>query len=178
MIRKGKVMKKKITAVLAASMIIVSAASCGSQPAATTTTAATSAAPEEKISFTAKEVTEAVLAEIPIASAFEKNKDTLSDFFYDLDVDAVEDSSYYICASGAYPDEIAVFVMKDESAAKAAKSAVEKRLKEQSDTYETYTPDEFYKLEGAVVAQKGSCVYYLVTSDNSKAEEIVKTFIK
>lgn len=170
-------MKKKIFAVLAAAMIVCSAASCGNQPAATTTAAeAPAAAPE--LTASAAKVTDAVLSAVPIASAFEKSKDTLVDFFYDLDIEKVTDSSYYICASGAYPDEIAVFVMTDEDAAKAAKSAVEKRLKEQSDTYETYTPDEFYKLEGAVIEQKGNFVYYLVTSDNAKADEIVKSFIK
>ena len=34
-----------------------------------------------------------------------------------------------------------------------------------------------YKIENAVIRQTGSWVYYLVTSDNEKADSIVKGFI-
>ena len=167
-------MKRKITAALLAAAILC-CASCDSKPAETTTTAATEAAVTE---FTAADVTAAVLAEITINSAFEKKPESLPDYFTDLNTEELTDSSYYLCASGAYPDEIAVFKFKSAEAAEKGLEAVKTRLKDQISVYESYTPDEMYKLEGAITEVKGNYVYYLVCSDNSKAQDIVTRFIK
>lgn len=167
---------KKIFAVITLAAVLLCTAGCGGDtPAATeaTTEAQVSVAKE----FKASDVTDAVLAEVAISSAFEKSAETLGDFFTELDTTKLTDSSYYICASGAYPDEIAFFAFSDEASAEEAKAAVQQRLDEQKTTYETYTPDEFYKLEGAVLEVKGNYLYYLVTADNAKAEEIVKSYI-
>lgn len=171
-------MKKRILALLLA-VSLLSCAGCGGDSGnSTTTTTGSSATDEAPTDVNVADVTKAVLDEIPINSAFEKTADTLGDYFDKLDTDTLESSSYYLCASGAYPDEIAVFKFKDEASAKSAVSAVNDRLENQIEMYETYTPDEMYKLEGAVVKQSGVYVYYLVTSDNEKAESIVKGFIK
>lgn len=167
---------KKILAVITLTAALLCTAGCGGDaPAATEATAEQKASVAKE--FKASDVTDAVLAEVTINSAFEKSADTLGDFFTELDTSKLTDSSYYICASGAYPDEIAVFVFADEASAEEGKTAVQQRLDEQKATYETYTPDEFYKLEGAVIEVSGKTLYYLVTSDNSKAEEIVKSYI-
>lgn len=169
---------KRIIAGLIIAASVLSAASCGGNTAAETKKQETEATTAQvKKEFKASEVTAAILEEITINSAFEKSVDTLPDFFTDLDTDTLADSSYYICASGAFPDEIAVFKFKDAEAAKGAEPAVKERLESQKATYETYTPDEFYKLEGAVLEVKDEYLYYLVTSDNKRAEEIVKSFI-
>lgn len=170
-------MKRFIAGLIIAASVL-SVASCGGNSAAETKkqeTEATEAAVKKE--FKASEVTSAILDEITIASAFEKSVDSFNDFFTDLDTESLTDSSYYICASGAFPDEIAVFKFKDAEAAKAAEPTVKERLESQKATYETYTPDEFYKLEGAVLEVKDEYLYYLVTSDNDRAKEIVKSFI-
>ena len=170
-------MKRFIAGLIIAASVL-SVASCGGNTAAETKkqeTEATEAAVKKE--FKASEVTSAILDEITIASAFEKSVDSFNDFFTDLDTESLTDSSYYICASGAFPDEIAVFKFKDAEAAKAAEPTVKERLESQKATYETYTPDEFYKLEGAVLEVKDEYLYYLVTSDNDRAKEIAKSFI-
>ena len=177
-------MKKKILFAMLTAALAVTAASCGGNTPASTTKAseapastADTAAAEPASDAAAADITKAVLDEVPINSAFEKKKESLPDYFDGLDVDAIEDFSYYICASGAYPDEIAVFRFKTSDNADAAVKAVVDRLAYQKETYETYTPDEMYKIDGAVIQQSGNWVYYLVTSDNEKAESIVKGFL-
>ncbi len=180
-------MKKKIICAFLIAAAVLSAASCqnsGSKPTDTKPAdekpAVSQDAPapaDEAKSVSAADVTKAVLDEIPINSAFEKTKDTLNDYFDKLDTDALTDFSFYLCASGAYPDEIAFFTFASDADAEKAVPAVKARLEEQIDLYETYTPKEFYKLENAVIAQSGKYVYYLVTSDNEKAESIVKGLI-
>ncbi|MBO6301739.1 MAG: DUF4358 domain-containing protein [Ruminiclostridium sp.] len=165
-------MKKRILSVILTAALVCGTASCnGSQPASTTA-ANTTAAAKPAADFSAADITKAVLDAVPINSAFEKNKESLEDYFDDLDASAITDSSYYICASGAYPDEIAAFRFDSETSAKAAVSAVESRLEYQKSTYKDYTPEEYYKLEDAVIEQAGEWLIYLVTSDNSKAKEI------
>ena len=171
-------MKKRIFCAALLAALVCASASCGNnnKPAATTQAAGTTAS-EAKSDANAADVTAAVLDEIPINSAFEKSKESLEDYFDGLDVSTLADQSYYICASGAYPDEIAVFRFDSEDSAKAALPAVEDRLDYQKSTYKDYTPDEYYKLEDAVIEQTGEWVIYTVTSDNAKAKEIALDLI-
>lgn len=118
-------------------------------------------------------IVNAVLAEVPITSGVEKSKDDIPDFYADIDVSKIESAAFVICASGAYPDELAVMKCTDASAAAAVKAEFEKRLSSQSELYSTYTPEEMYKLETAQIYTSGNYAIFLAVSDNSKAKEIV-----
>lgn len=134
-------------------------------------------APAEEVSnVSAADITSAIMAEIEIQSAVEK---TVSDIgaFYDVDADSITDISVYICGSGAYPDELAVFRFTDSESAKAGSEAVKKRLENQIALYTDYTPDEVYKLEDAAVITKDTWVILTVCSDNSRAMEIAESLI-
>ena len=169
-------MKKKLSAIILAIMCF-SAASCGGAAEQTTTTTAQAEAQPAAVTFTASQVTEAVLTEITINSAIEKDKDSLAAYFPDMDTAGLTDVSYYMCASGAYPDEIGVFVFESAQLAETAKASVESRLEKQKATYESYTPEEMYKLEDAVVEVRNNIIIYSVTADNSRANEIMTGFI-
>lgn len=119
------------------------------------------------------EIVNAVLAEIPITSGIEKSREDVPDFYSDIDLSQIESASFVICASGAYPDEIAVMKCTDSAAAAAVKSALEKRLESQTELYSTYTPDEMYKLENAKIYTAGNYAVFLAVSDNDRAKEIV-----
>ncbi len=170
-------MKRKIICAFLLAALVCGAASCGGNtPAATTTKAAeTTAAPKPAAS--AGEIAQAVLEAVPINSSFEKKKESLEDYFDDLDVNTLADQSYFICASGAYPDEVAVFKFNSADDAQKAVPAIEARLEYQKSTYKDYTPEEYYKLEDAVIEQRGEWIIYTVTSDNTKAKEIALGFI-
>lgn len=167
-------MKKVITAALAAAMLL-SLSACGgeSEPAPTGTPEAAPAVLE----FTVSEVTAAVLAAVPINSAVEKGIDDLPVYFTSLDPEGVTEASYYICGSGAYPDEIAVLKFGSDDLAKTGLEAVKERLDSQYATYESYTPKEIYKFDGAVAEAHGSYVVYLITADNDTAKEVVGQYI-
>lgn len=167
-------MKKKILSVVFA-MLCLTASACSGGIGDTQE----DTAPEVRNTVNAEpsDITSAVLVEIPINSAIEKGLDDLSMYFTELDTTGLESVSYYMCASGAYPDEIAVMKFTSEELAGQGRTAVQSRLDKQISVYESYTPDEMYKLEGAIIETNGNYLYYLVTSDNAKAEEIVKGFL-
>ena len=165
-----------VSALIAGTMLL---ASCGENPDtvqvdATPSMTEITAAPDESVKkdASAADITAAVMAEIEIQSAIEKNIDEIG-AFYDVDTAAIEDMSVYICGSGAYPDEIAVFKFSDGSAAEAGAEAVQKRLDNQIALYKDYTPDEVYKLDDAQIIQKDNWVILTVCSDNSRAGDII-----
>lgn len=179
-------MKKTITAILTSAMLLsLSACAEGSEPASTGTP--TDAAGEKGngevsadftfSSFTASDVTAAVLEAVPISSAVEKGIDDLSVYFPSLDPESVTEASYYICGSGAYPDEIAVLKFGSDDLAETGLEAVKERLDSQYEDYESYKPKEMYKFDGAVAEARGSYVVYLITADNNAAKEVVGQYI-
>lgn len=166
-------MKKRILAALLAAMCMTTA-SCGGE---TDTPVTTQQEEIKEYSLTAADVTDAVLAEIPINSAIEKGIDELEFYFTELDVTGLTNASYYMCASGAYPDEVAVFVFDTAENANNAKSAVQTRLDKQISVYESYTPEEMYKLEDAILDVRQNVIFYAVTENNSRAQEIFDSFV-
>lgn len=119
-----------------------------------------------------KDVTAAIVAEIEMNSAVEKGKADIADYYTDLDVSKVESASFYICGSGAYPDEVAVIKMTDAADVNTAKTSLQNRLDKQIELYSTYTPDEMYKLDNAKVYTNGNYAILLACADNEKAKEI------
>lgn len=120
------------------------------------------------------QVVKAVLAEVPIDSGVEKDKSEVGDYYSGLDTDSVEDAAFALCGSAARPDEIAVIKCSSAEAADSAKTALQSRLDAQKELYETYTPDEFYKLEDAVIYSKGKYAIFIALSDSEKAKSIVE----
>ena len=166
-------LKKLTAAALVSVMLFTACTADGGSDADTGTNTSTSANANTAVDVTPTEIVNAVLAEIPITSGLEKSRDDIPDFYSDIDVSQIESASFVICASGAYPDEIAVMKCTDGSAAAAVKSAFDKRLASQSELYSTYTPDEMYKLETAEVYTIGNYAVFLAVSDNDRAKEIV-----
>ena len=89
--------------------------------------------------------------------------------------DMVSDHVFYICGSGAMPDEFGIFVAASEDAADDIRTKIYNRIDYQRDTYTSYAPDEAYKLTDAFCdIVDGNTVIYAVCAENSKAREILK----
>lgn len=126
----------------------------------------------------AADVSKAIVDQITINSAVEKDISSYSDYYTLNSTDDLEDVSVYICASGAYPDEIAVFRFKTAEAANANLDVLNNRLASQKELFSTYTPDEMYKLDGAKVYVTNNYAILLACSDNDKAKEIADGMLK
>ena len=92
-----------------------------------------------------------------------------------ITADMVSEHVFYICGSGAMPDEFGIFVATSAENASQIKDKLGSRVEYQRDTYSTYSPDEAYKLTDCFVdIVNGNTVIYAVCADNSKAREILK----
>lgn len=166
---KGTKEMKKITklmAVAACLMMITTGCSNNSSSSQIESSVA-----EEKSPLSA-DITKKVMEEIEFPSMAEVSSDRLATY-YDISADDIEEFSLYICGSGAYPDEIAVFKMKDTEKAEAVKALSESRKEKLVTTFTDYTPEEMYKLDDAVITVKGNYAIFVVCADNTKAKEII-----
>ncbi len=98
--------------------------------------------------------------------------------YYDVASDKLESFSAYICGSGAYPDEIAVFQLKSADDVADVKAMLEKRVETQTATFKDYTPDEMYKIDGNNVVTSGNYVALIICADNAKAIEDFNSIAK
>lgn len=117
------------------------------------------------------DVLKAVMDEIPLSAAATKDESELEIYYKDIDASKVDSAA--LCISVGHPDEIAIIKFKSEADAKTAEAALQKRLDKQIETYESYDPDNMYKLEKAKIYSAGSYAIFLAVEDNDKAKTIV-----
>lgn len=171
---------KKIIAGLICAAVAVSLCGCSSGTASGSSASSnesTSDTASASAGATASDITDKILSEIEFPSKAEIKEERRDDY-YEVDGDKVESYSAYICGSGAYPDEIAVFCMKSSEDTAAVKEMLEKRVEKQSAAFKDYAPDQMYKIDGNNVAVSGNYVALIICSDNAKATEAFKAIAK
>lgn len=169
---------KKISVCFAITAVLLTGCSNGSEATVTDTDVVQETTMSEEASVKEpmpSDITAAIMAEIEIPSAVEKDVDSI-DYYFNVDKTQLEDVSMYICGSGAFPDELTVLKMTSAEAAETAMTAVQDHFESQIELYRDYTPNEFYKLEEAKVIIKNNYVMLFVCSDNARAEEIAESF--
>lgn len=164
-------MKKTFTAAaLLAALLLAGCSNSGTSGAGDSSSAVAS----EDASLSAQEKAEKVLADIEFNGEMVAIDGENMELRLGFTSDGLTDYAAYACGSAALPDEFGVFVAESEDKAAEIKTALEKRIETQKETYKDYTPEEMYKFDDCVVAQNGTTVYYAITADNSKAESILK----
>lgn len=181
---------KRIMAGIVCAMVAVSICGCSEKPAQSSASESSvtsdAGSVSESVSETsdsstatgaAAEITAKIQEDVKFPGMAEIGADRMAGY-YDVAADKIDSYSAYICGSGAYPDEIAVFKMKSADDVNAVKSVLEKRVESQSATFKDYTPDEMYKIEGNNVVTSGNYVALIICADNAKAIEDFKAMAK
>ena len=118
------------------------------------------------------EKAQALLTEIDYEDELnEIDDDMISLLYTDLDLNDVTDKKVYV-SSGATAEELALFLCKDETAAKRVMTAAQKRVMEQRDSYENYMPQEVLRIDLMKIIRRGNLVVLTISSYPDKAEEI------
>ena len=181
---------KRIMAGIVCTMVAVSICGCSEKPAQSSASessvtsdagSVSESVSEASDSSTATgasaEITAKIQEDVKFPGMAEIGADRMAGY-YDVAADKIDSYSAYICGSGAYPDEIAVFKMKSADDVNAVKSVLEKRVESQSATFKDYTPDEMYKIDGNNVVTSGNYVALIICADNAKAIEDFKAMAK
>lgn len=98
--------------------------------------------------------------------------------YYTLPENSVSEYAIYVSATSATASEFAVFKCKDEDALKSVKSAVEKRVAEQTESYENYRPDEKFRLDNALIATDSNYLVFAVSNDNAALQKMFSQSLK
>ncbi len=94
--------------------------------------------------------------------------------YYGIDLEAIEEYTVKVCASGALADEIAVFKMREQDDVEDMLETVRERKQELYDSFVDYVPTEVDSIENAVIGSKGNYVYLIVCKDHAKAKAAVE----
>lgn len=115
--------------------------------------------------------------EISETNAFSDILDTVSTEaavgLYGIDPADVDDICL-MCSTGATTEEIGLFKCAGKEAAARVKAKAEERAQSQKTAYESYAPQEIPKLDDAVIKSEGDYVFYVVSTDSAKIEEVFK----
>ena len=181
---------KRIMAGIVCAMVAVSICGCSEKPAQSSASessvtsdagsvseSVSEASDSSTATGAAAEITAKIQEDVKFPGMAEIGADRMAGY-YDVAADKIDSYSAYICGSGAYPDEIAVFKMKSADDVDAVKSVLEKRVESQSATFKDYTPDEMYKIDGNNVVTCGNYVALIICADNAKAIEDFKSMAK
>ncbi|HBJ25383.1 MAG TPA: hypothetical protein DDY65_05110 [Ruminococcaceae bacterium] len=171
-------MKKTLTAAALLAALLMAGCSgngtSGSGDSSSATSSDSSAAATAESTATAKEKAEKLLADVEFAGEMVEVTGENMELRLGFTADGLTDYVAYTCGSGAFPDEFGVFVAESQTKANEVKTALESRIETQKSTYQDYTPEEMYKFDDCFVKLNGTTVYYAITADNTKAEEILK----
>ena len=127
---------KRIMAGIVCAMVAVSICGCSEKPAQSSASessvtsdagSVSEASDSSTATGTAAEITAKIQEDVKFPGMAEIGADRMAGY-YDVAADKIDSYSAYICGSGAYPDEIAVFKMKSADAVNAVKSVLEKRV--------------------------------------------------
>ena len=139
-------MKRQVMAALLAVLLLLSG--CGKK--------------SEKTAYTAQDVT-ALMDAGAFSGDMEQVDGAVAAALFGLDSNTVVEITCYMATNSAVSaDEVAVFVLTDEAAAKAASSACQAHVDSRTESSSQYCPDQVPKLEAAVIRRLGSTVLLAV----------------
>jgi hypothetical protein len=94
--------------------------------------------------------------------------------FMELDYSNYQSYIYYKSTEALGVEEVLVIKAKHRSDLTAVQDAVDKRISSQISTFESYGPTQVAMLKNAIVTKKGRYLFYCVSSNPEKYEEVFK----
>lgn len=74
-------------------------------------------------------------------------------------------------------DKVIILKAKDESSVQGLKEGLEKIKAEQEESWKTYLPDEYKKVQDGVIKTKGQYLAYIVSSDATELEKVFNDMV-
>ena len=173
---------KKFTRIIAAIILpamLISLTACGGETTATSSvnSEVSSSGQINQNASAPADITAQIMTDILFPSMAQIKEERLATY-YDIDLDKIESFSAYICGSGAYPDEIAIFKMKSVDDVNDVKTVLDARLVKQTNTFIDYTPAEMYKIDGSNIVINGNYIAFIICTDNAGAISTFKEMTK
>lgn len=128
-------------------------------------------------SASVSEMTEEILQEFSSDTMAEVTGERLPSY-YNLDLNLLDSYSVYIDGTGGFSDELAIFQVKDTKDIETVKQAIQSRVEDRKNAFESYNPEEFDKLQNCVIREQGVYILFCVSDDNATVEENFMSYFK
>lgn len=96
--------------------------------------------------------------------------------YYSLSADILKECTLFVCSSGAYPDELAVFSLKPGQYASQLKETIEARKAYLLDTWKDYKPEEVPKIENSRMYEYAGYTFYIISENGEKASGVLSRY--
>lgn len=80
--------------------------------------------------------------------------------------------------SGATSEEIVIIQVNDKNYLNSVKEKINTRLVERKEAFESYLPEEVFKIDNNTLEVKGNYVIMCISNDSNKVNEAIKNYIK
>ena len=94
------------------------------------------------------------------------------DDMYDVEFNDIEEFAIFVSGTMATSNELAVMKLADASLVSKMVEAFKKRIEDQKNSYRDYNPSELFRLENAMIIEKGTYVLLSVSNDNDTVKEL------
>ena len=159
-------MKKRLLSALLLLAMAVSVVACGNGG-----TGDTGSSESNKKEVNAEELASALATQITYTGKIEKLDADDVEWYIDLE-EGVTGIVYEV--SGVSSEQVAVFTVPNNDAAKKTIASLEELLADQKDQNAAYDAKVTTRIENAVLVQKGNFVILCVSDDSAKAKQIIK----
>lgn len=92
--------------------------------------------------------------------------------FMNIDPDSLTEYIYYQGTEALSVEELLIIKVKDRSQLSSLKDAIEQRIEEQINTFESYGPVQVAMLENAIISTRGNYIFYSVGEHSEKYKEV------
>lgn len=80
--------------------------------------------------------------------------------------------------SGATSEEIVILQVNDKSNLNSVKEKINTRLTERREAFESYLPEEVFKIDNNILEVKGNYIIMCISNDSNKVNEAINNYIK
>lgn len=80
--------------------------------------------------------------------------------------------------SGATSEEIVILQVNDKSNLNSVKEKINTRLTERKEAFESYLPEEVFKINNNILEVKGNYIIMCISNDSNKVNEAINNYIK
>ena len=100
---------------------------------------------------------------------------TMSD--YDFTQDEIKNLISYQ-STGATSEELVILQVNDKSKLNDVKEKINTRLEERKEAFESYLPEEVFKIDNNILEVKNDYIIMCISNDSNKVNEVINNYIK
>lgn len=131
----------------------------------------------EKIEINIEELATKIVESDAFEDDLEEVSDEVTMEAYGFSTEEIQEIVSYQ-GSGATSEELVILQVKEKNNLNSVKEKINTRLEERKEAFESYLPEEVFKIENRVLEVRGNYVILGIAKDANKVVEVVEEYSK